>query len=155
MITLQHLIFAASYVRVAVIFKLVFSIDPAAVMKSIKRRKTLVNIFTAVVFCLTALPVPILTIVNKKYLLSMFFNNLCIFIQVVALIYALVRIRGLSKMLKQNRIFANELLMISHLAAYVLYFLSNAGYQSCFYTYFFTDPPQMTYLKLLYATLVL
>ena len=53
---LQHLIFAFSYLRIAVIFKLAFSVMPELAQMEIRRRMVLVGLAFALSVILTILP---------------------------------------------------------------------------------------------------
>ena len=53
---LQHQVFAFAYLRVALIFKLAFSVKPELAQMEIKRRMTILWAMAAVIFVLTILP---------------------------------------------------------------------------------------------------
>lgn len=114
----QHIIFAVSYLRVALVFKLAFSYENEFVSKSIQRRLVFVKIFGAVLFfsfCIINVLILTEVLSENAYLIM----NMVVFSGLtVILAYSVIRIRRYSRMLVQNKIFANEFLMVTHLASF-------------------------------------
>ena len=114
----QHQLFAISYFRIALIFKLVFNFRNEDVVQELGRRITYIYIFAATLFVFTDLP----------YLVSLFIKKLDTYDAVLPMVsflsitlilsFAMVRIRKFSFQLVQNKIFANESLMIIHLISF-------------------------------------
>ena len=107
-----------SYFRIALIFKLVFNFRNEDVVQELGRRITYIYIFAATLFVFTDLP----------YLVSLFIKKLDTYDAVLPMVsflsitlilsFAMVRIRKFSFQLVQNKIFANESLMIIHLISF-------------------------------------
>ena len=99
----QHWLFACSYFRIALTFKLSFSVDPEKAKKEITKRENFVKIFGLLVWAITELPWLILPFIPARgmgfaYAIAIV-DLICFFLIVVVLTFSIFRIRKYSKML--------------------------------------------------------
>lgn len=114
----QHIIFAVSYLRVALVFKLAFSYENEYVNRSIRNRMLFIKILFAVLFLSFTL---VNALIVSEYLSdnAYLIMNMVVFSGLtIILAFAVIRIRTYSRMLVQNKIFANEFLMVTHLSSF-------------------------------------
>ena len=123
--------FAISYLRVALNFKLYFSSPNCEQgQEKLRQRNKCINIFGLVFIIFTSLPVlifPFKDLLKKTRVASTIIRSgtKAIYIMIsytvttIILVFSIYRIRKYSKMLVQNKIFANECLMMSHLASFI------------------------------------
>ena len=114
----QQWIFAVSYLRIAVVFKLVFSLQSEKVVKELNRRFAQCLVLAIIVFLLTILPFLIMIFSEKVAELYSYFFIAGLWSVTIVLSFGILRIRKFSKMLVQNKIFANETLMRIHLICF-------------------------------------
>ena len=114
----QHQLFAISYFRIALIFKLIFSFRNEQVLKEIGRRITYIYIFAATLFVFTDLPYLVTLFITKLDTYDAALPMVSFLSITIILSFAIFRIRKFSFQLVQNKIFANESLMIVHLVAF-------------------------------------
>ena len=124
----QHMIFAISYLRIALVFKLVFSNVSMEAKKRLKNRLNCVYVLGFVLFAFISLPWIVLLFFIISSEDDMTINDLKRYYDIVSIVcftsitlllaYSIYRIRKFSKMLVQSKIFANECLMFCHLAAF-------------------------------------
>ena len=84
----------------------------------LNKNNTLINIFACVGFTLVCLPWMILPFFRIFYSVAELTEIFGFAIIIAILSFSINRIRKFSKMLVQNKIFANECLMITHLASF-------------------------------------
>ena len=133
----QHLIFAFSYLRIALIFKLAFSFNSPQAQKSLKNRMTFIYVSGVASFTFLFFPWLLMLVFQYSSSDNANYNNcalhrafdvlflLCFSMIVILLAFSIWRIRKFSKILVQSQIFANECLMVSHLAAFTYLALLN------------------------------
>ena len=131
----QHWIFAFSYLKIALVFKLAFTKKSDASLTQYKRREKIVNYVGSLSFIFFFL----LYIANE---IAFHFEKISIETSItitatidlvmtptmiVILAFSLFRIRQYTKMLKANKVFANEKLMVAHLLCFcaTYFFLIN------------------------------
>ena len=117
------MIFVLSYLRVALTFKLVFSIDPNKAQKMINRRILFVRVFGVVFFMATSFPWFVAAVVDynenlQEYLewaVDVYWVTTPIFMT-----YSICRIYRYLKQLSNNSDFSNEITMVFHLSFVIL-----------------------------------
>ena len=117
----QHWIFAFSYFKIAMNFKLIFSVDSEEIKKKLKRRTRILNVIQYVGLAIFILMDFLTNFIQNKYGIITAEVNvaLCQITILVILSFSILRIRKYSKLLVQNKIFANETLMICHLLSFI------------------------------------
>lgn len=118
----QHWLFAASYFRIAIIFKLVFSVQSEKVTKELQRREVRLFVFSLTVFLFTALPILLSAFnSNQNYTQTLLILVIVAYSTIIVVLsISLYRIRKFSKMLVANTVFLNERLMIVHYVSFSL-----------------------------------
>jgi hypothetical protein len=113
----EHWIFVMLYLRVCVIFKLVFSFHNEKIRAELRRREKLVLTFGIVVFLLTDVPLLFCIFIEGTYFNVTYkiLRMIGYVVLVVTQCIAILRIRKFSKMLVANEVFVNERLMCMHL----------------------------------------
>ena len=115
----QHWIFAFSYLRVAIVFKLVFSKRGPKLEQRLAKRVNLINLIAVSAFVFICLPILLQigqgTFNERTYPILITVSYTCV---ASILSFSIYRIRKYSQMLVQNTVFTNEALMIAHLAAF-------------------------------------
>ena len=114
----QHQLFAISYFRIALIFKLVFHFRNEEVVQEIGRRITYIYIFAATLFVFTDLPYLVTLFIKELDAYDSSLEMVSFLSITLILSFAMFRIRKFSFQLVQNKIFANESLMIIHLISF-------------------------------------
>ena len=117
--TLQHSVFAISYFRIAISFKLVFHVESEKAQLALRN----LLLWTYVIgffflFMVSAMPWIVFIFIGHNSKIYDIFNMVNFNLIVALLSFSIYRIRKYSKMLVQSNIFANECLMLSHLASF-------------------------------------
>ena len=112
----QHWIFSLSYLKVAVNFKLIFSVDSDTIKQKLSKRNSLLSIVEYIgLFAVIVTSIMFDFLSNES---NMMFNTTYYFTIVSILGFSIYRIRKYSKLLVKNKIFVNECLMITHLISF-------------------------------------
>ena len=112
----QHWIFALSYLKVAVNFKLIFSVDSDAITQKLTKRNSLLSIVEYIgLFAVIVTNIIFEFLSDESYWT---FLTTYYFTIVSILGFSIYRIRKYSKLLVKNKIFVNECLMITHLISF-------------------------------------
>jgi len=120
----QHWIFVISYLRVSVIFKLVFSFHNEKIQAELRRRELFVYTFGFVGYLSVGIPLILARFMDTDT--SLFAHKSFKVLSMTAFASAAIvqsiaiyRIRKFSKMLVANQVFMNERFMCIHLFAFV------------------------------------
>ena len=114
----QHSVFAISYFRIAICFKLVFHVESEKAQQALRNRLLWIYAIGFFLFLVCAVPWIVYIFIERNTKIYIIINTVNFNLIVALLSFSIYRIRKYSKMLVQSNIFANECLMLSHLASF-------------------------------------
>ena len=114
----QHSVFAISYFRIAICFKLVFHVESEKAQQALHNRLLWIYAIGLFLFLVCAVPWIVYIFIEQNSKIYDIIITVNVNLIVALLSFSIYRIRKYSKMLVQSNIFANECLMLSHLASF-------------------------------------